>query len=741
MQSDPAVVPTRLGSQQSQAGQGGGAPPVRLPPVSVPHDDFLPASFDPGRRQSINSDPFLHAFSAPPDQNGTASESYLNPPPSKLPRRTSIDEASSLLAAPIAAGNRRGIAAGAGGAMIAARSGLPPEHDAGRYGIDPQPGYQFGSSFSTSQPPPTSNAPLHPPYAGPPPSYRFDGGSTQTTSTPLDAPSYFDYSMRRHSLSNNLNADGSPPRQPSDSVGETSASPVPSLKRKTSGGEEEVQQFGDGYYPPHSTYPPSSMVANAPPNPKRRTSSLTFDKMNGLSLSEQQRRESYGAGPISPWEERRDSGGSFGSSGSQSYGMYQQVPSAGGQYDQRGSTPQPQLQHQQHQPPPPPSMGYMRGTPEHPHVYDNQQIGQRGSASRGSYEQEMPDYGRRPSIPGVSQMMQGQTPFYGGSNPPPSAPPSHHPHPPSYPQHSRGLAQPAVMVSSIPPTPAEQDNPHSRTTSAASYGSVGPQWGRNGPPPAHPSRQNSTSSLDPASAYGPGGLGKDTPYSRSPELRVSHKLAERKRRKEMAQLFDDLREALPVDRGLKSSKWEILSKAIDYINSLKTYSHELAMDNQQLRERMNLPSGPNVTPPSLGSPHDYGHPPPGSSHSSATSQPRSGTATSPIGLPPQSQPYPQSHPQPSSRPLSPLSQPPPTPLHQQSFAAQQASALPASHVYGQPQASPPLSHPGGPLGERPGSVHASPRPRVARTASHTSSHASSLGADSETSRGGGMADE
>ncbi|KAL1794669.1 hypothetical protein ACET3X_006485 [Alternaria dauci] len=83
----------------------------------------------------------------------------------------------------------------------------------------------------------------------------------------------------------------------------------------------------------------------------------------------------------------------------------------------------------------------------------------------------------------------------------------------------------------------------------------------------------SLQAIDPTNPLTPG----SGSYSRTPELRVSHKMAERKRRSEMKTLFDDLNGILPNSPGSKSSKWEILTKAIEYVQNL-TRAHQTARE-------------------------------------------------------------------------------------------------------------------------------------------------------------------
>ena len=60
-------------------------------------------------------------------------------------------------------------------------------------------------------------------------------------------------------------------------------------------------------------------------------------------------------------------------------------------------------------------------------------------------------------------------------------------------------------------------------------------------------------------------------------------MAERKRRSEMKDLFENLRSQIPSNQGSKSSKWEILTKASDYIKTLEMAAGQAGHAEKQLR--------------------------------------------------------------------------------------------------------------------------------------------------------------
>ncbi|KAI9783893.1 MAG: hypothetical protein M1816_001145 [Peltula sp. TS41687] len=146
-------------------------------------------------------------------------------------------------------------------------------------------------------------------------------------------------------------------------------------------------------------------------------------------------------------------------------------------------------------------------------------------------------------------------------------------------------------------------------------------------------RQLTSLSNDQASTTG------GSPYSRTPELRISHKMAERKRRCEMKTLFEELRLILPADgRVSKQSKWEILTKAIDHIRGLEQGQNSserrgemyreserlmaLQRENQELRDEIQkIRQQTQQTMPVPNGNHHYHHPHPTGPHSSAMPRP------------------------------------------------------------------------------------------------------------------------
>ncbi|CAE6454310.1 unnamed protein product [Rhizoctonia solani] len=204
-----------------------------------------------------------------------------------------------------------------------------------------------------------------------------------------------------------------------------------------------------------------------------------------------------------------------------------------------------------------------------------------------------------------TQLHNGNKPGQVYAWPDASAAPSHEIPQRSFPSfsetHSNGTAQSFVglndrMQMQPVAVPSLPTNSNGERRASGSSGSDAPSRRRSPGATPEPTSQHSVPSSEAnasttASGAGPrrdsvSGSTKETPYSRSPELRVSHKLAERKRRKEMKDLFDELRDHLPADRGMKASKWEILSKAVDYIGQLKQSYAEVSQELDMARHEL-----------------------------------------------------------------------------------------------------------------------------------------------------------
>lgn len=99
-------------------------------------------------------------------------------------------------------------------------------------------------------------------------------------------------------------------------------------------------------------------------------------------------------------------------------------------------------------------------------------------------------------------------------------------------------------------------------------------------------RRNSAADASPSLSSASIESRRSSTSARSEDHRLSHKLAERKRRKEMKDVFDNLKDTLPPGVP-KSSKWEILNEASVVIDELLAQEQELLNQRNQLLKQIN----------------------------------------------------------------------------------------------------------------------------------------------------------